>query len=222
MIPNRLPKRFPNTWQRCAQVASGLVLLAAIMLAFENWGEFLVTADQRGQRLLDQQDYQAAAETFADPFRAATAQYRAGEFEQAASMFGGLPSAEASYNQANALVMQGKYQDAVGQYDRAIELRPDWQAAIANRELAAERAKRLDFEGGDMTGGEMGADGITFDDSASSSEQTETVEGEVQADDESLRAIWLRQVQTTPSEFLKAKFAYQRAMAAKGQESSDE
>ncbi len=30
--------------------------------------------------------------------------------------------------------------------------------------------------------------------------------------DEELRAIWLRQVQTKPADFLAAKFAYQQAM----------
>ena len=214
--------RFPEYWLRGARVFSGLVLLTAALLVLRQGVDCFVTPDQRGQSLMNAGKFAEAAETFVDPFRQAVALYRAGEFEDAASLFGGLPSAEASYNQANAQVMLGRYDDAVSQYDRALQLRPDWDAAAANREIAMGRAGRMDFEGGDMTGGQMGADDFTFDQDASATEQTEMVDGGPEPNDEALRAIWLRQVQTTPGDFLRAKFAYQRAMAAKPEGGKDE
>lgn len=214
--------RLPQTWLRGAQVVSGVILLAAVVLAVQRGRNFFITADQRGQRLMEAEQYEAAAETFADPFREAVAYYRAADFERAASVFGGLPSAEAAFNQANALVMLGKYEDAVTQYDRALEMRPVWEAAKTNREIAQARAKRLKFEGGDMTGGQMGADGIVFDEGTSSGGETEIVEAGQEPGDEELRAMWLRQVQTTPSDFLRAKFAYQRAMADASQDTDNE
>jgi tetratricopeptide (TPR) repeat protein len=45
------------------------------------------------------------------------------------------------FNHGNALAIQGKYADAVGAYSRAIELRPGFEAAIANRHDAAVRAR---------------------------------------------------------------------------------
>ena len=71
----------------------------------------------------------------------------------------------------------------------------------------------FEFEGGDMTGGELGADEIVFDLNPSKpGAGEEVVEGGEELSDQELRAMWLRQVQTTPGDFLKAKFAYQQAM----------
>ena len=54
------------------------------------------------------------------------------------------------------------------------------------------------------------ADEIVFSDQKSPpSENTEQTDGGEKLSDEELRAIWLRQVQTKPADFLRAKFAYQ-------------
>ncbi len=56
------------------------------------------------------------------------------------------------------------------------------------------------------------ADEIVFSDTKSPpSENTEQTDGGERLSDEELRAIWLRQVQTKPADFLRAKFAYQHA-----------
>ena len=71
----------------------------------------------------------------------------------------------------------------------------------------------LKQEGGDMTGGMLGADEIVFTtgDSPPSTGEEQTEGGQVLSDTE-IRALWLRQVQTKPADFLAAKFAYQHAM----------
>lgn len=216
----RIQARIQTAARQFSKVTSGLILIAGIFVFAQHPADFFVTADRRGQLMMDDGDYSEAAKTFADPFRQAVAYYRDGDFEQAASWFGGIATADAYFNHANALMMLGKYEDAIAQYDLALQLRPDWQSATENRDIAIGRAKRLDFEGGDMTGGELGADGITFDKGQSSGEQSETTESAGGPSDQELRAMWLRQVQTTPSDFLKAKFAYQNAV--KSQRASDE
>ena len=80
----------------------------------------------------------------------AVALNREGELEQAASLFAGFDTAEAVFNQGNALVMQGKYEAAVERYDRALALRPGWEDASVNRDIAAGRAAALEKKGGDM------------------------------------------------------------------------
>ena len=215
-MKHALPYRFSNTLRYAAQILRLIELAVGLILAVRQGREFWITSDQRGQRLMDQGQFAEAAESFADPFRRGLAYFRAGDFKQAAQWYGGLPSAEASFNQGNALVMLGMYDDAIAQYDRALKLQPEWEAALCNREIAIGRAKRMEIEGGDMTGGKLEADGITLDKGKTSGEQTETVEGSQKMQSDDLRAIWLRQVQTTPSDFLKTKFAYQRAMLAKG------
>ncbi len=212
-MKDRLTDRLPALGLRFAQIVSGILLFVGLILMIQVGQDFFITADQRGQLLMDKQQYQEAAETFADPMRQGIAYYRAGEFKLAASVFAGLPGEEAEYNHGNALIMLGKYDEAVASYDRALELRPDWDEAKTNREIAKARSERMKFEGGDMTGGKLGADEIVFDlDKNTQGASDETVEGGEEMSDEELRAMWLRQVQTTPGDFLKAKFAYQQAM----------
>jgi Ca-activated chloride channel family protein len=174
-----------------------------------------LTADQQGQRLFRSGAYGEAAQRFADPAWRATALYRDGEFQDAAAAYGLMTSAEALYNQGTALIMQGKYQEAVKVLDSAVSLKPDWQAAVDNRSVAVARAERVKKEGGEMTGGMLEADEYVFSDNKTSGGQAdESAMFEAQNPAE-MRAIWLRQVQTRPGEFLKAKFAYQQSVKGK-------
>ena len=169
-----------------------------------------LTPDQRGQRLFQLERYDEAADEYVNPRWQATALYRDAQFKRAAGIYAGMETAEGVFNHANALVMQGKYEDAVRTYDRALATRPDWEDAKINRRIAVGRAERTRKEGGDMTGGKMGADEITFEKGQNqNSRETETVEAPQQMSDAELRAAWLRRVQTSPADFLRAKFAYQ-------------
>lgn len=173
---------------------------------------FLFTADQQAQRLLHSGDAAAAAVRYRDPRWQAAAWYRAGDFKQAAGLYAGLDGTQAVYNQANTLVMLGKYEDAVKRYDAALTLQAGWQAASDNREIALHRAERVKQEGGEGTGGKLGADEIRFDLGKSDRQgQQETLEDGGQAGDAELRETWLRRMQTSPGDFLRARFAYQQA-----------
>ena len=70
-----------------------------------------------------------------------------------------------------------------------------------------------------MTGGKLGADEIVFDQGKPSpSAGEEPVEGGKETTDAELRSIWLRQVQTRPADFLRAKFAQQYATREPGRD----
>jgi Ca-activated chloride channel family protein len=200
-----------------AVVASVMILGAIVVLCLRSSdecsaGSLLFTRDQRAAGLYARGEYEAAAAQFAAPDWQAAALYRDRQFESAAGIFVGLTSAEAAYNLGNSLVMQGAYTDAIGQYDRALELRPGWEDAEANRAIAAGRAARLETEGGDMTGGMMGADEIVFDNKKQKGGGSEEVEVEsIELSDEEMRLMWLRNVETKPADFLAYKFAYQHA-----------
>jgi Ca-activated chloride channel family protein len=157
--------------------------------------------------------YAEAAEHFHDPLWQGTALYRDGQFEAAAAAFARVDSPEAAFDRGNALLMHGKYGDAIASYDRALQQRQDWHEAKANRDLAEARRRMLeppkDDAGG--TGGQLQADEIVFDDRPQQSgdaKEVEVVTGG-QMSDEQLQALWLRRVQTRPADFLRAKFAYQ-------------
>lgn len=180
------------------------------------------TPDQLGQRHFDAGRYEEAAEQFRDPMRRGVALYRAKKFAEAAAVFGRTTTAEGAYNRGNALVMAGKYEPAIESYDRALELRTEFTAAEANRVIARARLEALappeDDAGG--TGGKLGADKIVFDDRASksSSTQIEVGAGE-QLSDAELRSLWLKRVETKPADFLRVKFAYQKAVQGREEES---
>lgn len=200
----------------------GLIVVGALVYCFVDDDCTLLTADQEAYRQYEAGDYETAAGTFADPMWQGVALFKQGEFEQAAGVFAGFDTPEAAFNQGNALVMQGKYDAAVERYERALELRPDWEPAMVNRDIAAARAAMLAQEGGEGTGGKLEADEIVFSDKKSPpSADTEQTEGGEKLSDEELREVWLRQVQTKPADFLRAKFAYQHAMRQAKPEGSE-
>ncbi|ANY82003.1 hypothetical protein BB934_23100 [Microvirga ossetica] len=174
------------------------------------WRNMLLTPDQRGAWAMRHERYKEAADSFADPLWRGVALFRAGEFKDAAQVLAALDTAEAAYDQGNALVMLGQYDNAVGRYDRALELRPGWAEAESNRVLAKLRAERMKTTGGDTGNTDSKPDEVVFDPNKPKGEgkDDQTAGGEPMSD-EAVRALWLRGVQTKPADFLRSKFAYQ-------------
>ena len=189
---------------------------AFALIAAVTWAGLWFTPDQQGQRQFQRGEFAQAAAVFRDPLWQGTAWYRAGEFEKAAQAFARRDSAEAQYNQGNAQLMLGRYDDAIASYDRALERHPDWKEAAENRSLAAARAKMTEAKGGDMGDQLIGADKIVFDSKAKNQGQETVVTGGKALSDQEIQALWLRRVQTRPADFMKAKFAYQKADRAGG------
>jgi Ca-activated chloride channel family protein len=191
-------------------------LATVCVISFVTWSGLWFTPDQQGQRLMDRGDYQHAAETFRDPMRQGVAWYRSGEFEKAEQAFARLATPESEFNRGNCLVMRGKYDEAVGRFDRALELRPGWNDAQNNREIAVARAKLVEKKGGDMGDQKIGADEITFDKNENTGGQDSEIEADQPLSNSEMQALWLRRVQTKPAEFLRTKFAYQLANSQNG------
>ncbi len=204
--------RLQLSFGRSGVVVLLIAFLVAGMYSLATGAVSLLTPDQRAYRLYEQASFAEAAEHFVDPLWKGVALFKQGEFEQSAGVFAGYDTAESAFNQGNALVMQGKYGEAAERYARALELRPEWEDATINRAIAVARAAMLKREGGDMTGGMLGADDIVFSEGESppSAGDEQVVSGQEMSDAE-MRAVWLRQVQTKPADFLQAKFAYQHA-----------
>lgn len=177
------------------------------------WSGLWATPDQQGRYLFEHGRFGEAAQAFRDPMWRGTAQMRAGDFKAAETTFAGVDTADGAYNQANALVMLGKYTDAVARYDHALALRPGWEAASANRQIAQLRAERLVAKGEDAGDQREGADQIVYDKDAKQpgSQNAETT-GAPAMNDQAVRALWLKRVQTKPADFLRARFSYQLQM----------
>lgn len=198
-------------------IAFGVI---AASTCFAAWraagGEFRslwLTRAQQGDRLMARGDFAAAAKRYPEALQRGVALYRAGQFKEAAAEFGRGSSSEALFNRGNALVMTGKYQDAIASYDAAFKLHPGWPAAVQNRQIAVARDKLLHppNDGSEGTDGQLKADEIVFDNKPKETpgeHETQVVSGGQLSDDE-VQALWLRRVKTTPADFLRAKFAYQ-------------
>lgn len=192
------------------------VTVLALGIALATGKAHLRRPDQRAHALYSKKEYEAAADVFQDPFWRAIALYRDGAFKEAAGIFAGFDSAEGLYNQGNALLFLGKYEEAAKAYYRALDQKPGWKEPKINQEIALARAKLLEFEGGNMSGGKIGADDYVInnnpDNSSPSPDEEEVIEGTTPMSDAELRAVWLRRVQTNPADFLRSKFAYQQQM----------
>lgn len=182
-----------------------LLLLIAV-----GWSSWWYTPDQLGQHYFRAGQYEQAAKSFADPMWQGTAWYKAGEFEKAAQAFARRSTDIAKFNAGNAWLMRGKYDLAIANYEEALRKRPDWPEAQVNLLLAKARAEKLKRQGGDLGDQREGADEVVFDKQKPGGQNTE-VDGDQATSDKAVQAIWLRQVQTKPADFLKAKFSYQAA-----------
>ena len=156
-----------------------------------------------------------AAKAYSDPWRIGIAQYRNGDFEAAAKTFARVPGAVGAFNQGNAWLMHGQYDAAVASYDRALGFHPAWREAEENKALALARKAKIQDSGKDRAdeqGDTEKPDDIVFDQKGDDKQglPVELASGEMS--DEEARATWLRRVQTTPADFLRAKFAYQAAL----------
>ncbi len=172
------------------------------------WNDLWLRPDQRGRWLMHAGRPVDAAQAFSDPIWRGVALFRAGDFKGATQAFAARDTADGAFDQGNALVMLGQYDDALKRYDRALALRPDWPEAVKNREIARIRGERRKTEGGITGDTESKPDEIVFDKTKKGGEDT-TVEQAEPMSDEAIRSMWLKRVQTRPADFLRAKFAYQ-------------
>jgi len=198
-------------WSVNAGAAVALVFVSAALPACgpDAWER----PERRGARLIQEGRAAEAVDVFTDPMWRGAALFRAGEFEAAASAFALLTSADAHYDRGTALIMAGKYEDAVAALGEALAQRPDWREATENQEIARLRAERLQKEGGEGTGGKLGADDVVMGPGGDKGDDASSDEVELGAggplDDAGVRALWLRNVQTRPADFLRWKFSFQ-------------
>jgi len=189
--------------------------LAALLIGSIRNPNFWQTPDQRGDALSKRGKFAEAAKAYGDPWRIGIAEYRNGEFESAAKTFARVPGADGAFNQGNAWLMHGKYDAAIASYDRALAFHPDWKEAQENKALALARKAKLEASAEHREEEQAEAykpDKIVFDQKGGDKRpQPPDLAQSGPESDTDLQATWLRRVQTTPGDFLRAKFAYQAA-----------
>ncbi len=106
------------------------------------WSDLWKTRDQQAQNKFDQEKYAEAAQQFKDPLWQGSAHYKAGNFEDALKSFQQSDSAEALYNQGNALAKLNKLDEAIESYEKALDKNPDLESAKANKALLEQLKDR--------------------------------------------------------------------------------
>ena len=198
---------------------------AVLILGTVRNPHFWRTANQQGDALLRKGRAGEAAKAYTDPWHIGVAQYRNGDFEAAAHTFARVPGANGAFDQGNAWLMRGRYDDAAASYDRALGFRPGWKEAEENKALALARKaaiKGADKDAADEQTGQEKPDEIVFDAKANEAKDKPIDLNGGKMSDEELRATWLRRVQTTPGDFLRAKFAYQAQTQQKNAKNAKE
>ena len=106
------------------------------------WDDLWKNKNQQAYEKLQQEQAAEAAEQFDQPDWKASAQYRAGNYEEAAKNFAQSDTADAHYNRGNALAKANKLPDAIKAYDQALQRNADHAEAKKNRELVEELLKQ--------------------------------------------------------------------------------
>lgn len=106
------------------------------------WDDLWKNKNQQAYDQLQQEQATEAAQNFEDPEWKASAQYRAGDYAEAAKNFSQFDTANAHYNRGNALAKAGKLPEAIKAYDEALKQQPDLEDAKNNRQLVEDAIKQ--------------------------------------------------------------------------------
>ncbi|OQW95228.1 MAG: hypothetical protein BWK79_03180 [Beggiatoa sp. IS2] len=105
-----------------------------------NW---LQNQEQQGQTAFEQGHYGEAVQLFSDPYRRGVALYRDKKYAEAAKTFATVTRPEtkvnALYNLGNAYFQQNDYERAMASYQQALAMKPDFEDARYNMELAKKQ-----------------------------------------------------------------------------------
>lgn len=111
----------------------------------KQWNNLWQTNDQQAQIHYNQQNYQDAANQFDNAQWQGSAHYKAGNYEAALEAFKKGEqgnSANALYNQGNALAQLQQYDQAIESYEKALSMDPDLQDAKENLEKIKQLQKQ--------------------------------------------------------------------------------
>ena len=200
-------------WSRGA-VALLLLSPQPLLVDAHHWFlDLWLTPDQQGRYYFQKGEYKVAAERFQNSMWKGIALCRTGDYAAALDHFANADSAEAWYNQGNALAHLHRYPEAVHAYEQALQTKPDWQDAQDNLKLVRSLIpppKKSDAQQEEAPNQEPGETQLEDkDDSGKKGTQRFQMNSEKMVD------IWMRNIQTSPAEFLRRRFAIQAVEAGK-------
>ncbi|MGR8951601.1 MAG: VWA domain-containing protein [Gammaproteobacteria bacterium] len=125
----------------------GLLCLALIVLLpmpqnshALGWRDLWLTQDQQAAEAFEHKHYDRAAELFTNPDWKAAAQYRSGKAQTGKLQT--PTTATGFYNQGNVLAKSNRFEEAIKAYEKALELKPDFEDAKYNKKLVEDALKQ--------------------------------------------------------------------------------
>lgn len=106
------------------------------------WEDMWARPNQQAYHALQHGDAKSAAKLFQDPTWRSVAEYRAGNFADAAIGFGMAQTTDALYNQGNALARAGKLEQAAQNYRKVLQQQPHNEDALHNLKIVENLLKR--------------------------------------------------------------------------------
>jgi Ca-activated chloride channel family protein len=175
------------------------------------------TPDQQARLAFGRGDFAGAAKLFVNPMWRGIAYYRAYDFLEAAKAFGEVDTIEGKFALGNAQAQNHAFEKAIKAYDDVLKAQPQNIAAKTNRAiveaaLKAQEEKRRKQEQDDPAPPDEKADEMKVDPDQKGGKKIQVTPQDVTT--AGAAEAWMRQVQTTPADFLKLKFAIQAASPA--------
>jgi Ca-activated chloride channel homolog len=216
------PKRWKIAALVIAVVCAALAGPAYFLIAHR--GPFIglwLTPDQQGRYCFEKGDYITASDRFRDPLWKGIAFYRAGNFSAAVEQFARVDTSQGYFNLGDAYARAGRLEQAVASFDEALRRKADYREAKENRDLlqslisSRKKGKKKDDEPPPGQDPHYSADEIKFDEKGKKGKEGRVEQADLTT--EQIQELWMRRLQTTPSDFLRMKFAAQvdESMAAK-------
>jgi Ca-activated chloride channel family protein len=170
-----------------------------------------LTRDQQGRYYFERGNYTAVAERFQDPLWKGVAYYRSEKFDAAAEQFARVDTPEGFFNLGDVYVHLGHLEQALASFEEALRRKPDYMAAKENRDwvqsLIQKKAKVKEEEPPEGKEPTYKPDEIKFDEKGKRGKKGEIDQAELST--EQIQQVWMRRLKTTPSDFLRLKFAAQ-------------
>jgi Ca-activated chloride channel family protein len=175
--------------------------------------DFFLTPDQQGRWYFERGDWASAAARFQDPMWKGLALYRAQQWGDALGEFARLDTPEAFFLMGNCQARLGAWAQAVAAYDNALRGRAEFPEATANRALAAALLAKQKEDDEEASDPNLAPDDVRFDERGKRG-RVGQVDAPLPKQQEA--ELWMRNLKTSPADFLRQKFLVQVEEASNG------